>query len=53
MAALEPVNASRGTTWRMLTEVLGERPVGDFDFAAALEDVQRHQPDMPTTVRSS
>ncbi len=50
VATLEPVGASRGATWRTLTQALPDRPIGDIDVAADLEDVQRHHADMPTTV---
>ena len=50
VASLEPMGASPGTTWRTLTHALHDRSIGDIDFAADLEDVQRNQPEMPTTV---
>lgn len=51
VATLEPVGASRGATWRTLTQALPDRPIGDVDFAADLEEVQRHQPEIQITVR--
>jgi len=50
VASLEPVGASRGATWRTLTQALPDRPIGDLDVAADLEDVQRNQAEMPTIV---
>jgi len=53
VATLEPVGASRGATWRTLTQALPDQPTGDVDFAADLEDVQRNQPEIQITVRPS
>jgi len=50
IATLEAVGASRGATWRTMTEALRGWPSGDVDFAADLEEVQRNQPEIPTTV---
>jgi len=50
VATLEPVGASHGVTWRTLSKALRDQPVGDADFAADLEDVQRIQPETPATV---
>jgi len=47
---LEPLKASHGATWRTLTEELRDRPIGDVDVAADLEEVQRNQSETPTTV---
>jgi len=53
IATLERVGASRGATWRTLTQALPDQPTGDVDFAADLEDVQRNQPEIQITVRPS
>jgi len=50
VATLEPVGASRGATWRTLTQALHDRSIGNIDVAADLEDVQRNQPEIPTNV---
>ncbi len=49
VATLEPVGAAHVATWRTLTEELRGWSIGDVDFAADLEEVQRNQPDMPAT----
>lgn len=53
VATLEPVETSGGATWRTLAQALRDRPVGDVEFAADLEEAQRNQPEMRIPVRPS
>ncbi len=50
VATLEPTGTPGGATWRTLEQALRDRPMGDVEFAADLEEVQRNQPEMPTSV---
>jgi antitoxin (DNA-binding transcriptional repressor) of toxin-antitoxin stability system len=48
VAALEPVAAA--ATWASLAKQLGDAPHPGSEFATDLEEIQRHQPDVPTDV---
>lgn len=50
VATLEPVGTSGGATWGTLAQALRDRPIGDGEFAADLEEIQRNQPEMPASV---
>jgi hypothetical protein len=50
VASLDPTGVVPGATWHTLEQALRELPDSDIDFAADLEEVQRKQPDIPTTL---
>ena len=50
VAALEPATPTSTATWSTLAKELHELPRPDVAFAADLEEIQRHQPEVPTDV---
>lgn len=48
--AVATLEASRGVTWRTLTETRRDLPDGDVDFVTDLEEVQRNQSGIPAIV---
>lgn len=50
IAALEPVGVRGAPSWQTLMKTLHDGPSGDPEIAAALEEIQRNQPDLPADV---
>jgi antitoxin (DNA-binding transcriptional repressor) of toxin-antitoxin stability system len=50
VAVLEPVTGPRVATWSTLAAALRDVPHPDAAFADDLEQIQRHQPELPNDV---